>query len=527
MRIDSTQRRTPMPGGSGGRNDPARQLWYLWSQGQRPEVEDFLEQAGIRDPERIVRVLRVDQRERSRLGQWVSAEAYLDRFRLVRDEPEQAVDLIFAEYLLREERGEQPLVEDYLGRFPRYADELRLQIELHQAIGGEREFPPTRDERSPGTLDRCKAELQPGAETFPMIPGYEIVSVLGWGGMGVVYRALQVDLQRPVAVKMVHAGAQASPHVLARLRVEAQAIGRLQHPNIVQIHEVGQHAGSPFLVLELVEGRSLGQWLEGTPRPAGQASELVETLARAMHSAHCQGVVHRDLTPANVLLTAELTPKITDFGLAKLIIGGGELRTQAGELLGTPSYMAPEQAASKQEAIGAATDVYALGAILYEMLSGRPPFKAESPLETLRQVMADEPVAPSRLQPRLSRDLETICLKCLRKDWSQRYDSAVALADDLRRFLESRPIAARPSSTLERAWRWCLRNRVVAILLACVASLLVTIAVAAFVSAAGLAVQRDLASWPSVMHLPSSATRTWPRRARVGSAARSARDSQA
>src|SRR5271165_3842120 len=228
---------------------------------------------------------------------------------------------------------------------------------------------------------------------------------------------------------MVHAGAQASPEVLARLRVEAQAVGRLQHPNIVQIHEVGQHAGSPYLVLELVEGRSLAQWLAGTPRPAGQAAELVETLARAIHSAHHQGVVHRDLTPANILLTADLTPKITDFGLAKLVVGGGDLRTRTGELLGTPSYMAPEQAASRQQAIGAATDVYSLGAILYEMLTGRPPFKAESPLETLRQVMVDEPFAPSRLRPKLPRDLETICLKCLRKEVSQRYASASALAD--------------------------------------------------------------------------------------------------
>ena len=187
---------------------------------------------------------------------------------------------------------------------------------------------------------------------------------------------------------MVHAGAQADPKVLSRFRVEAEAVARLHHPNIVQVHEVGQHAGSPFLVLELVEGRSLAQSLAGTPRPARPAAELVETLARAIHCAHRQGVVHRDLTPANILLTADGRPKITDFGLAKLIIGGGDLRTETGELLGTPSYMAPEQAASRHQAIGAATDVYALGAILYELLTGRPPFKAESALETLYQVVA-------------------------------------------------------------------------------------------------------------------------------------------
>jgi WD40 repeat protein len=497
MMIDPTQRPTPLPEGSGGRDDPARRLWHLWSQGQRPEVDDFLEQAGIRDPERIVRVLRIDQRERSRLGQWIPAEAYIDLFPGVSEEPEHAVDLVFAEYLLREERGEQPALEEYMSRFPRYADELKLQIELHLAMGADREFPPTWAENSAARRDHRKAELLEAALALPNIPGYEILEVLGWGGMGVVYRALQQGLNRPVALKMVLAGAQASPQVLARLRVEARAVGRLQHPNIVQIHDVGEHAGSPYLVLELVEGRSLGQWLLGTPRPGRQAAEMVETLARAIHSAHLQGVVHRDLTPANILLTADLTPKITDFGLAKLVIGGGDSRTQTGELLGTPSYMAPEQAASRQQAIGAATDVYALGAILYEMLTGRPPFKAESPLETLRQVMVDEPVAPSRLQPKLSRDLETICLKCLRKESSQRYSSGLALADDLERFLEGRTIVARRSSTLERTWRWCLRNRAVALLLACVAGLLVTIAVAASVLAARLAVQRDRANWNS------------------------------
>jgi predicted ribosomally synthesized peptide with SipW-like signal peptide len=304
--------------------------------------------------------------------------------------------------------------------------------------------------------------------------------------MGVVYRAWQKGLNRSVALKMVHAGAQASPQVLARFRVEAEAVARLQHPNIVQIHEVGQHARSPFLVLELVEGRSLAQGLDGTPRPVRPAAELVETLARAIHSAHRQGVVHRDLTPANILLTLDDRPKITDFGLAKLVIGGGDLRTVTGELLGTPSYMAPEQAASRHRAIGAATDVYALGAILYELLIGRPPFKAESALETLRQVVADEPVAPSRLRPKLPRDLGTICLKCLRKEPSQRYASAEALADDLRRFLEGRPILARRSSALERGWRRCRRN-----------PLLAATSLAAAAAVLVLAVVSTVAAWTS------------------------------
>jgi WD40 repeat protein/tetratricopeptide (TPR) repeat protein len=460
-----TNRIQPPPthaGVSGDRDAPARRLLSLWRQGQEPRVEEFLAQAGVHDPGQILEVLLVDQAERFRLGRGVPAETYLESFPKVRGDPDQAVDLVFGEYLVREELGEQPAPEEYLRRFPQYGSALRLQVELHNAMGADHERTADPGERT--AMLAHGREVEPGAESelLPDIPGYEVLGVLGRGGMGVVYRAWQKGLNRQVALKMVHAGGQASPQVLARFRVEAEAVARLQHPNIVQVHEVGQHTGSPFLVLELIEGQSLAQWLAGTPRSARQAAELVETLARAIHSAHCQGVVHRDLTPANVLLTADDRPKISDFGLAKLLFGGGDLRTQTGELLGTPSYMAPEQAASRHVAIGAATDVYALGAILYEALTGRPPFKAESALETLRQVVTDEPVAPSRLRPKLPRDLETICLKCLRKEPAQRYVSADALADDLRRFLDGRPILARRSSMLQRGWRWCRRNKLLA-----------------------------------------------------------------
>jgi WD40 repeat protein/tetratricopeptide (TPR) repeat protein len=466
-------------------------LWSLWRQGQEPRVDDFLAQAGIREPRQILEVLLVDQAERFRLGRWVAAESYLESFPTVRDDPEQAVDLVFGEYLLREEIGEQPAPEEYLRRFPEYSAALRLQVELHHAMGADHER-TTSVARGTATLgDRREAEPGIDIEALPPIPGYEVLGVLGRGGMGVVYRAWQKGLNRSVALKMVHAGAQASPQVLARFRVEAEAVARLQHPNIVQIHEVGQHTGSPFLVLELVEGRSLAQRLDGTPRPAREAAELVETLARAMHSAHCRGVVHRDLTPANVLLSADDQPKISDFGLAKLLFGGGDLRTQTGELLGTPSYMAPEQAASRHDAIGAATDTYALGAILYELLTGRPPFKAESALETLRQVIADEPVTPSRLRPKLPRDLETVCLKCLRKEPAQRYASALALADDLRRFLDGRPILARRSTTVERGWRWCRRNKLLAATSFAFAAAVLILAVGATVAAWTFKEKRD------------------------------------
>jgi hypothetical protein len=479
---------------AGERDDPARRLWTCWRQGEQPRVEEYLAQAGIDDPGQILEVLLVDQAERFRLGQGISAEAYLAAFPTVGENAEQAVDLVFAEYLLREELGEQPTAVEYARRFPQHAAALELQAELHLAMGAGPAGPLTWAERpatSPATWAQSSAlrvdgrpiEAQTGAETLPNVPGYEVLAVLGSGGMGVVYRAFQPGLNRSVAVKMVHAGGRASPAILARFQVEAQAVARLQHPHIVQIHEVGQRGGCPFLVLELVEGQSLAERVAGTPWPARWAAELVETLARAMHLAHGQGVVHRDLTPANILLTADGTPKITDFGLAELIIGGGDLRTQTGELLGTPSYMSPEQAAGRQQAIGPTTDVYALGAIFFELLTGRPPFKAESALETLRQVVADEPVAPSRLRPKLPRDLETICLKCLRKEPEKRYSRAEALADDLRRFLDGRPVLARRSSALERGWRWCRRNPAVAGWLASVALFLILLAAGSFVAA--------------------------------------------
>jgi eukaryotic-like serine/threonine-protein kinase len=306
---------------------------------------------------------------------------------------------------------------------------------------------------------------------------YELLERLGKGGMGVVYKARQPNLNRLVALKRILSGPHASSEELARFHSEATDLARLRHPNIVQIYETGQDENCPYFSMEFVDGGSLARHLDGAPLPARRAAELVQTLARAIHHAHQQGIVHRDLKPANVLLTADGVPKITDFGLAKGL-GPKAGPTELGAILGTPSYMAPEQAAGKNDEIGPVTDVYGLGAILYELLTGRPPFRGTSPTDTLHQVRCQEPVPPSRLQPKVfgkghrrpkeskerarlpffPRDLETICLKCLQKEPHKRYASALALAEEIQRCLRGEPILARPVGHAERLWRWCRRN---------------------------------------------------------------------
>ncbi len=313
------------------------------------------------------------------------------------------------------------------------------------------------------------APLPPSAPVC--VPGYEILGELGRGGMGVVYKARQLKVNRLVALKMILSGSHAGSVELARFHTEAEAIARLQHPNIVQVHDVGEHEGRPFFSLEFCAGGSLERKLSGTPLPPTEAARVVEVLARAMEAAHQRGVLHRDLKPANVLLLEDGTPKITDFGLARKIDEAGQ--TASGAILGTPSYMSPEQAGGQTRELGPACDVYALGAILYDCLTGRPPFRAATALDTILQVVKEEPVPLRRLNAQVPADLETICLKCLQKEHSKRYASAEALADDLRRFLAGEPITARPVGCLERGWRWCRRNPALAASLTAAVLLLV------------------------------------------------------
>jgi hypothetical protein len=304
----------------------------------------------------------------------------------------------------------------------------------------------------------------PTDRSHPAIAGYEIERELGRGGMGVVYKARQVALDRSVALKLILHGECAGPDALARFRTEAQALARLQHPHVVQVHEVGVYGGLPYLALEYIDGGGLDRRLAPGPLPPRDAAELLLTVSRAVHAIHAKGVVHRDLKPANILLTADGTPKIADFGLAKTL-ADDQGRTATGAVLGTPSYMAPEQAGGRRREVGPAADIYALGAILYEMLTGRPPFVAATQLDTLLLLVSDEVIPPRERNPKLPRALDAICLKCLQKSPERRYATADALAADLRRFLAGEPVRARPMVSGERAGRWLAGHPVTFVLM--------------------------------------------------------------
>lgn len=472
-----------------------------------------------------IELLAGELRARWRRGDRVRIETLGPLFEQLAANEEQLLDLVYHEILLREEFGERPQLDEYAARFPGQVERLQRLFAVHGAIedhwaeelqnelssarapslSSEEQAtgPQVADESTDWDHDReAKRAKWPRRERDQMPvdapPGYELLEEIGRGGMAVVFRARQRILNRTVALKMLLGGTIASREVLARLQQEARAVAQLQHPGIVQIHEVGEHRGLPYLSLEFVAGGTLHEWLDGQPLPPQDAARLIEQLARTTHFAHERGIVHRDLKPANVLLTqrpaglrAGLTirlddsspvtpssdmnpqPKISDFGLARVLGTRSDL-TATGQVLGTPSYMAPEQAAGVSDEASAALDIYSLGAILYELLTGRPPFRGATLFDTLEQVRSNEPVPPRRLQPRTPRDLETICLKCLAKAPERRYSTAVELAEDLRRFQQGEPISARPSSGLERGWKWIRRYPAIASL----ASLAVLLAVA-------------------------------------------------
>ncbi len=322
---------------------------------------------------------------------------------------------------------------------------------------------PSEDSTEANSSRRPFDHAGPLGEAYPDIEGYKILGVLGEGGMGVVYRAIQVGLNRPVALKMIR-DASVRPEHLERFRIEAQAVASLHDPNVVQIHDVGEVNGLPYFSIELLVGGTLRERLATASLPEREAAEVVAMIAQGVEAAHRAGIIHRDLKPANILFDAAGVPKVADFGLAKRLDSDGQ--TLAGQVMGTPSYMAPEQARGENDTVGVRADIYSIGAILYETLAGRPPFKGSNASETLLMVVYQDPVPPSRFRPRLPRDLETICMKCLAKEKERRYASAREVAEDLRRFLAGDPILARPPSTLRLARKWTRKHPVSATLAA-------------------------------------------------------------
>jgi WD40 repeat protein/serine/threonine protein kinase len=518
-----------------------------WRRGRRPALlAHVLPPGHPRRSESVRELVYLDLIYRLRAGDdRPLVEFYLQAFPDELSAADVQMELIRLEYQESQRRGDAVRVEEYLRRFPDLTTALAQALRpLWTCPTCQAQTEITDESVAEVTCRRCgrpaplaaapqSVAAAPAALELPQVSGYEILRVLGRGGMGVVYLARQQKPSRLVALKMILGGAHATEDDRARFQVEADAVARVSHPNIVHLYEVGEHEGRPFLSMEFIDGESLDKKLNGTPQPAAATAKLVATLARSVHYAHQRGIVHRDLKPANILFqlveggapistpapellngdqstvptanwTAvrvpaskavldELTnaiPKIADFGLAKRLDESAG-RTRTGLLLGSPSYMAPEQASPLSQPSGGrprptispATDVYALGAILYELMTGRPPFKAESALDTMMQVVREEPVAPSQLQRHTARDLETICLKCLHKEPHRRYASARELAEDLERFLRGEPILGRRVGKLERGWRWCRRNPWVAGLTAGIITLLCATVVVSVVAA--------------------------------------------
>jgi serine/threonine-protein kinase len=364
-------------------------------------------------------------------------------------------------------RGGKPDVEAVAGQHPEVAGELRA---LWPAVVLAQELAAPEPTSLPTVDLPCRVPAAPGAPGPRTVGDYELLEEIGRGGMGVVHKAQQKSLNRLVAIKMILRGESASDADLARFRAEAEAAGRLEHPNIVSVYEVGQEGGQAYFSMQYVEGTTLARLVAPGPLPPREAARLVATVSRAIDHAHRHGVLHRDLKPANVLIDRDGQPRVTDFGLAKRLAGwdGGPAArgtlTQSGAVLGTPSYMAPEQAAGGRGVPGAAADVYSLGAILYELLTGRAPFQAATHLDTLLLVLEQEPVPPRLLNPRVDRDLEMVCLKCLQKPSGLRYATAAALADDLEAFLEGERVSVRTGSLAYLVGRLLSETRHAAVL---------------------------------------------------------------
>ncbi len=435
----------------------------------------------------------------------VDLQGTVDRNRFVEEFPDLAEEL--SKLLHTVECGEH--VDD-----PRCTVEYQEHSEIDttgaEPAGQTATYHP---DQPPAAPDRGVAESQDGF-LGRRFGDYEILRELGHGGMGVVYLARQIGLDRPVALKMIRSGVLASKKDVRRFQIEARAAGKLAHPNIVQVHQVGELDGQHFYAMEYVEGSDLADLTRSGPLSVEQAAVYVRDIANGVHHAHLHGIIHRDLKPANVVIGPNGRPRITDFGLAK-DVGREKGLTDSGTSLGTPSYMSPEQAAARLEEVAPASDIYSLGAILYELLTGRPPFKADSPLDTLLDVIHNEPTAPRSLRPSLDPQIEAICLKCLSKDPSRRYATAKGLAEDLDRYLDDEPVRARPVGRMMKAWYW-LRDVPV---IAAVAGRRVTSPTRAhqFTQWATLGLLIVLLAWAAIGILSYGGEKSFPSRVRIAS----------
>lgn len=473
-----------------------------WASGAAPEIDAFLPREGAEsEPSRqlvLFELVMIDL-ERRWLGDTREAatlppdaerfpakptvEDYVVRHPRLGPVASLPIRLICKEYRVRRLWGEQPAHDEYLRRFPGQANELQaalIDIDKRGVFEAATFTSPPpavssarKSENATLPAERGGKSAGPSAgERVRYFGEYELLDEIARGGMGVVFRARQVKLNRIVALKMILSGELAGAEEVQRFKTEAEAAANLDHPGIVPIYEIGEHEGQHYFSMGFVEGQSLAGRAKDGPLPPREAAEIVKKVAEAVAYAHEKGVIHRDLKPANVLLDANGEPRVTDFGLAKQVESNSDL-TRTGAVMGTPSYMPPEQAGGKADEVGPRSDVYSLGAILYCLLTGRPPFQSANPTDVLLQVLDRDPVSPRSLNSEIDRDLETITLKCLEKGPRRRYTSATGLADELGRYLRHEPIIARPISKPARTWRWCKRNPVVSGLVAAVAMSLV------------------------------------------------------
>jgi tetratricopeptide (TPR) repeat protein/tRNA A-37 threonylcarbamoyl transferase component Bud32 len=493
--MNPLQRSSQLPPGLAGRLNPVCDRFEAqWQAGGVPRWEDFLPLVGEPDRPALLReLLELEVYYRGRRGEPASSEDY--RRRLLGH-----ADLIRAAFAPPHGPAAVPLTPAAQEAAARVDPINTEDYAPPPAPGGTQDY-VAEAAGLPPNGQSAAGELPGTSEPGVVVPGYDILSQLGRGAMGVVYKARQHKPSRIVALKMIRWGPHADAHEIARFQAEAEAVAQLRHPNIVTLYEFGQHEQIPYFTLEFVPGGSLEDRLRQGPLQPRTAAALVEQLARGMNHAHAheRGIVHRDLKPANILLEEDGTPRITDFGLVKRVDTDAQL-SEIGAVVGTASYMAPEQARASRD-VGPPADTYALGAVLYACVTGRPPFQGPSWLDTLRLVAGTEPVPPSRLQPKLPRDLETICLKCLQKEPTRRYRTAVDLADDLRRFLDGKPIKARPTPVWERMVKWARRRPAAASLV-----LVAILFALALLASIGLYV-RNVTQWAESIQLQAKVAR--------------------